>query len=403
MQQLYTERHVMENDLRQNGRFHYMEAFGQAEKELSNAIDGAQVILINDVVLRILCIVNADYPSFIHTAFVADMLWMKVEEMNVRVQFLREKLSRATHAYKIGFIGDIHPYSFARNGHAGAAKCFDHMGLSGLFSFYMFTADVLSLSNSIMGLGRPMNISWIPLHTKELEWEKSRKDFDIILFGSINELTYPVRSRLFHMINTTEHWDAVVCMRDEGFIRKGGQRYPLKTGACYGDSLKKLISSSKLGVVTPGRAHYLVMKYFEIPMAGTVMLGTLPYDGEFFFDARDFVLFGDADPDSWIKDKIENALANPEWLEATAVRTYYKVKQTFGLSQYVPHINEALFGNDKYNPIPKYLKRPYDHSFLKHFDQFPHEFARSNSWGGLESLLLDLSAIPDIPESQQDP
>lgn len=139
----------------------------------------------------------------------------------------------------------------------------------------------------------------------------------------------------------------------------------------------------------------MVMKYVQIPLVGTVMLGNSPYDAEFFFKEDDWLHIKDSDTDAVIRNKISVALRNATWLRQTALNTYLKVKGTFALDRYHEKVLDEIYYDRPYNPIPRYLKRPYDHSVLKHQDLPPQEFARSNSWGGLEELLIELSNLTD--------
>jgi hypothetical protein len=387
--QVYRESKQPEQDaLDQDDRFQVLDAFGNSDDQLREAIESSDV-LINYMVLRMLCAFDPLNPSLDNFFFVANAPGsVPLPRLFNRLKFLYKLLSEGKGQYVHGgWFGDIHPYSFGKNGFSGAMKCFKDLNLSVLLARYMFNSDMVSLSTGLMETHRQMRVVWMPYHVQSSRYvapATTEKDYDVSIVGNFQESFYPMRYRLANLIKSSSSGLSYIWCHDgqaEGFHRNGTKE---DLGACLAESMHAVIRRTKLSLVTGARANYLVFKYFEIPLSGTVLLGNLPYGGSLIFGADEMVKVRDSETDAQILEKIHQKLqAPPETLQKMALAARKKV-ENFPVSEYANRVWDAVTQEEaaEFNPIPTFIKIP------KH-EGFPTfaEHSAGGSWDGLVGAL----------------
>ena len=100
------------------------------------------------------------------------------------------------------------------------------------------------------------------------------KEIDILISGIVNKKHYPFKFRVYNIINNNprlkkfnivlhEHPDY---SNDTSFLNVNQIEY------------NKIINKSKLCLACTSRYNYRLGKYVEIPMAGSLILGDLPFE-----------------------------------------------------------------------------------------------------------------------------
>jgi len=133
------------------------------------------------------------------------------------------------------------------------------------------------------------------------------KDIDILISGVLKEKHYPLKHRLYNLIKshreTTLSQYNIVLHEHPSYHNK--QSFQNVSQIEY----NAIINRSKLCLACTSKHKYRLGKYVEIPMAGSVILGDLPFEDERF---KDFVVeVNNTMSDTEILEIIKNTLNNP--------------------------------------------------------------------------------------------
>jgi len=203
------------------------------------------------------------------------------------------------------------------------------------------------------------------------------KDIDILISGVTKETHYPLKHRLYNLImnnkNTTlskckiHHHQHPTYVTERSFENVNQIEY------------NKIINRSKLCITCSSKYNYRLGKYVEIPMAGSVIVGDLPFEDARF---KDFVVEVNSKmSDSEILGAIINALDNQtiidekrrvgmKWAESYVPTTYVDKLIKAAISKKIYIISDEIrddhpeFKNQKW--ICDVLKREF-------MDTFPYE------------------------------
>lgn len=353
-------------------------------ERIERALSKCNAIIWSGILSNQMCAFhNGAPPSSYYN--IDESVIMGDQERNVRLSKVRKLISNRT-VLKAAWFHDIHPYGYGGHGFTHIAQCVVDMGVHVLVTAALFGPEMISISSILQALKRPVEIVLFPQVFFESEKfitvpftpAKERK-YDVFLCGAARPEPYPFRHRLFNLLSQST-LSCVVCENEVAFeMTPQGKR---QLGPATGEYYFAYMRASRLAITTgAGRSRYWVRKYYEIPLAGTVMVGDLPMDARSFFDNEDMVVVNDYQTDAQILDLVKSALSNPAELDSKAKRVQRKVATTFDVARMASHVLDILYPT-KYQPIPPFLRKPV-YGLMEHI--------AANSWEGLERLLLELS------------
>jgi glycosyltransferase involved in cell wall biosynthesis len=142
-----------------------------------------------------------------------------------------------------------------------------------------------------------------PLHTP--------KDIDILISGVIKETHYPLKNRLYHLImkykTTALNKYTIHVHTHPTYVNE------LSFENVNQINYNQIINRSKLCIACTSKHQYRLGKYVEIPMAGSVIVGDLPFEDEQF---KQFVVEVNLSmTDEEIINIIRRTLENPAIIE----------------------------------------------------------------------------------------
>ena len=235
--------------------------------------------------------------------------------------------------------------------------------------------DYLKYKNKLFKNKKNVTFYYNPHHANPTIFKplNMNKDIDILMSGISKETHYPLKYRLFNLI--TKHENTTL------------QKYNIfkYTHPGYNDNLSflninqikynEIINKSKLCIACSSRYNYRLGKYVEIPMAGSIIVGDLPYEDVRF---KNFVIdVNDNNTDEEILNKIIITLENKKIMEEK-IKLGLEWSKNFTTSKYVDKFirtiktkifiisdeireNHAEFGNVKW--ICDTLKQEFKNIF----------------------------------------
>jgi len=96
-----------------------------------------------------------------------------------------------------------------------------------------------------------------------------KKDIDILLYGNLSDF-YPFRQRIFTLLKQSNI--SYGYLPHPGYIKDTA----LHNDICIEQNLCELINKAKFTIVTCSKFEYLLKKYIEITMCGSIMIGNYP-------------------------------------------------------------------------------------------------------------------------------
>jgi len=164
------------------------------------------------------------------------------------------------------------------------------------------------------------------------------KDIDILVSGITKEKHYPLKFRLSNLLkkhqndffnNYTIHFHEHPSYDINNSFKNIAQK-----------SYNEIINRSKLCVACTSKYNYRLGKYVEIPMAGSVIIGDLPYEDERF---KEFVVeVNNTMSDDHILKTIKNALDNNVDLEKKR-NIGIKWSQEYTVEKYINSLLHCIF------------------------------------------------------------
>ena len=103
--------------------------------------------------------------------------------------------------------------------------------------------------------------------TKEFE-------YDILLYGFINKLAYPLRVKFFEVLQFLNQRSnlRIKHIPHPGYYKGALNKLPKN------EELSKIINQSRFTLVSSSHYQILLKKYMEVPMSGSTMIGDIPPD-----------------------------------------------------------------------------------------------------------------------------
>ena len=290
------------------------------------------------------------------------------------------------------WLTDARPYTF-HGAYAGFVSCANALRVSRILCRYLHNPDLLAIASVIHASGKHINIVTVPLHYEEVAKERKqddKKDFDLFFYGEHLASSYPFRHRLYTLLLDMARKKKIRLLfcqlaRDPPFPflaykigkgveftkiiddpfyaddRKRGKEeskiHAKIVGRCGGEYLKKLIARSKIVIVVPPEAGYLVMKYLEVPAFGAAIAGRMPLDGKMILNDEDFIHLDENMTDSEIVGALAFSLADGAKGKLSQMAATASEKlEVLSFSNYANHVYDALY-QETYDPIPPYLKK----------------------------------------------
>ena len=103
--------------------------------------------------------------------------------------------------------------------------------------------------------------------------EKKAFKYDILLYGFINKLAYPLRVKFFEVLQFLNQRSN---LRIKHIPHPG--YYTGFSNMPKNENLSKIINESRFTLVTSSKYQILLKKYMEVPMSGSTMIGDIPPD-----------------------------------------------------------------------------------------------------------------------------
>ena len=131
----------------------------------------------------------------------------------------------------------------------------------------------------------------------------SKKDIDILIYGNNSDF-YPFRQRLFNLIKNSN-----IKYFEIPFPGYGDDRNPLKYDPIIEKKLAHIINRSKFTICTSSKFDYLLKKYLEVSLCGSIIIGNMPsIDGKLFED--NYISLNDNMTDTEIINIIKESITN---------------------------------------------------------------------------------------------
>lgn len=149
---------------------------------------------------------------------------------------------------------------------------------------------------------------------------KEIKKYDILIYGHMHKNIYPLRRYLLEILKKyNDTFKIKVISLSDG-------DYKLKDGMYINEGLSTLISQSYLTLTCNSKYDFLLKKYLEIPFSGSMILGNIPSNYDFFFNENTIEYVDIFMEEHEIIDKIKNALRDKDKLLQKTYQLYQSVK-----------------------------------------------------------------------------
>ncbi len=167
-----------------------------------------------------------------------------------------------------------------------------------------------------------------------------QKDYDVILYGMLELVIYPFRTRLTKLLTNTPSL-RVRHIEHPGYYRVAGAAHPIVAGA----DLARAINQAWIGIATRSSYNCLLMKYLEIAASGTAVAGNLPDSGRELF--KDCIIeLQEGMSDATIIGTLQEHLAAKNRLHRLIAESSQRVRCDFSTDAFADRVmkicNQAL-------------------------------------------------------------
>jgi len=216
-------------------------------------------------------------------------------------------------------IHDIHNYTFI-DGYEGFKNYCKNLNINLVIGNYIYNNESKIISAILKNLSIPYCVIPNLINDAIFKEYGNEKIYDILIYGNMG-FCYILRKRMLDIIKRTSRWRSRIVSFNE------------LTGA----ELSKEINKSYLSVSTCSTFEYLVYKYIEIPLSGSLVIGNMPEQGRSLFCNEDFIRVTNDMTDQEIIDIVDTAIANK-------VDILHKIKRTNDKLQFfkVKYLNNYL-------------------------------------------------------------
>jgi glycosyltransferase involved in cell wall biosynthesis len=205
----------------------------------------------------------------------------------------------------------------------------------------------------------------------------SERTIDILLSGVVKQKHYPLKYRVFNLI--MKHKDTTLKHYNIYHHKHPSYSHDNSFENVNQINYNKLINSSKLCLACTSRYNYRLGKYVEIPMAGGVIVGDLPFEDDSF---NEFVVeINESMSDDEILIKIKNTLDDPIEIKNRQIKGL-KWSQKFTTARYVEEFLNNVISQKKIFIISDEIRE--NHPEFKNqkwiCDQLKYDFIENNPY-----------------------
>jgi protein O-GlcNAc transferase len=168
--------------------------------------------------------------------------------------------------------------------------------------------------------------------------KESERTIDLLLYGN-NSNFYPFRQRLFRLVKNSD-----INYYEIPFPGYGDERNPCLSEPIVERHLANIINLSKFTICTCSSFNYLLKKYFESALCGSVIIGNIPeQDKDIFGD--NYINVNDSMSDSHIINIIKDSIEyyKSEKIQNMRINMYNNVKKNYtyqeGMKKFDKFIN----------------------------------------------------------------
>lgn len=215
---------------------------------------------------------------------------------------------------KILILDDLHFWSFQGRSYDSLKEyCFDNK-INDVITYVDSNDEVEIISKFL----HPIKISKVTWYFNPAIFNDWRlpKIYDIIFYGAISDVHYPLRHKLINLLQTPKFKNSFKIKIINYDERINGQQ------------LSQLINQSWLGVSTKSQYNYLVKKYFEISASKCFLIGDMATQGLSIFDSDSYLNLTMMSDDQ-IYDSISHILQDKKALQQRIDKNYQLVHSQF--------------------------------------------------------------------------
>lgn len=147
---------------------------------------------------------------------------------------------------------------------------------------------------------------------------KLEKDIDILFYGDISIIAYPLRTRILKILKSIKEFNIKIIPRDTYYTKD------IDSVIEHRKELSKLINRSHICIATCSRYNYFVCKYLEIVGSNSIFAGNIESIGKAIFQ-NNFIELKSNMSDNEIKQKLIDALKNKQYLKKMNENVYKNV------------------------------------------------------------------------------
>lgn len=233
-----------------------------------------------------------------------------------------------THCNKALYVQDIHSDDY-NNGIDGLINFINTYNFKILITPYYNT-------NSINTIRSKCNIivKHIPHYINEniFNDRNLKKEYDILIFGNDNKIYYPFRHRIIKLLESETNITSYRVPKIRNYFKFDTSNSEI--------NLSKLINKAHLTLCTKSKFDYLLSKYFETSMSGSVILGDMSIDGKYIWTDNYIHINNDMTDDEILK-KIYLTLNNKQHINSIKNIMLNKMK-LYHLSNYAYDLSKCF-------------------------------------------------------------
>lgn len=179
------------------------------------------------------------------------------------------------------------------------------------------------------------------------------KNIDILLYGDIQYSAYPLRKKIYQILQSMKEYNVKLIDRDGDFTAN------INSVSAHRKDLSNLINRSHICIATCSKYEYFLCKYLEIVASNSVVAGNMESIGRTMFE-NNFIELDLNMSKNEIKQKLIDALKNKRYLKIMNEKVYANIcKNNLSIQKnYWDNLNvniSKLYVN-YYNPLIKDIR-----------------------------------------------
>ena len=191
------------------------------------------------------------------------------EEINKRNLFLSNFKGK-----KILLIHDIHDYTFRNQTYDSFKSFCKQVKIDLVIGNYIFNNESKIIEDILLELNIKYCVMPNLIDSDMFKDYNHEKIYDILIYGCMAEC-YSFRRRLLNIIKSNKsNWKTRIIYIEDKIC---------------GEKLSREINKSYLCVACDSIYNYFLMKYIEIPLSNSFLIGSMPMQGNSLFDANSYI------------------------------------------------------------------------------------------------------------------